>query len=33
MSRDYKETVNRFQKVPAIVDNDFKLSESVAIFR
>uniref|UniRef100_A0A1A9VVR5 Glutathione S-transferase theta class 1 n=1 Tax=Glossina austeni TaxID=7395 RepID=A0A1A9VVR5_GLOAU len=25
--------VNRFQKVPAIVDNDFHLSESVAILR
>lgn len=34
LTEQFKETVNRFQKVPCIVDNnDFKLSESVAIFR
>jgi glutathione S-transferase len=33
MNDEFKE-VNRFQKVPCIIDNDgFKLSESVAIFR
>lgn len=29
---EFKE-INRFQKVPCIVDNNLKLSESVAIFR
>uniref|UniRef100_U5ESX6 glutathione transferase n=1 Tax=Corethrella appendiculata TaxID=1370023 RepID=U5ESX6_9DIPT len=29
---EYK-SINRFQKVPCIIHNDFKLSESVAIFR
>jgi glutathione S-transferase len=33
LTNDFK-AVNRFQKVPCIVDSDgFKLSESVAIFR
>lgn len=32
MSNRFKE-INRFQKVPSIVDNQLKLSESVAIFR
>lgn len=32
LTDEFKAT-NRFQKVPCIVDNDFKLSESVAIFR
>lgn len=33
MTDEYRDNVNRFQKVPAIVDNGFQLSESVAIFR
>lgn len=33
LTDEYKHTVNRFQKVPAIVDNDFQLAESIAIFR
>ncbi|KAG5684923.1 hypothetical protein PVAND_014131 [Polypedilum vanderplanki] len=32
LTNEFK-AVNRFQKVPCIVDNGFKLSESVAIFR
>lgn len=30
---EYATNVNRLQKVPAIVDNQFKLAQSVAIFR
>ncbi|XP_055616031.1 glutathione S-transferase theta-1-like [Toxorhynchites rutilus septentrionalis] len=30
---EYKENINRFGKVPCIVHGDFKLAESVAIFR
>lgn len=33
LNDEFKNSVNRFQKVPCIVDGDFKLSESVAIFR
>ncbi|CAD7090269.1 unnamed protein product [Hermetia illucens] len=33
LSNDFKNNINRFQKVPAIKDEDFKLSESIAIFR
>ena len=33
LTEDFKQNVNRFQKVPCIDDNGFKLSESVAIFR
>lgn len=33
LSDNFKDQVNRFQKVPCIVDDEFKLSESVAIFR
>lgn len=33
MTDEYRDNVNRFKKVPAIVDNGFQLSESVAIFR
>lgn len=33
MTDDYRNNVNRFKKVPAIVDNGFQLSESIAIFR
>lgn len=33
LTDEYKKTVNRFQKVPAIVDNDYQLAESIAIFR
>lgn len=34
LTDEYKENVNRFKKVPAIVTaNNFKLSESIAIFR
>lgn len=32
LSEEYKK-INRFQKVPALVDSDFHLSESVAILR
>lgn len=33
LTDEYRDNVNRFKKVPAIVDNGFQLSESVAIFR
>ncbi|XP_055712180.1 glutathione S-transferase theta-1 [Phlebotomus papatasi] len=33
LSEDFKNQVNRFQRVPCINDNGFKLSESVAIVR
>lgn len=33
LSDEYKENVSRFQKVPAIENNGFKLAESVAIIR
>ncbi|XP_031626520.1 glutathione S-transferase theta-1-like [Contarinia nasturtii] len=33
LTDEYRDTVNRFKKVPAIVDNSFQLSESIAIFR
>ncbi len=33
LSDDYEQNVNRFKKIPAIVDNDFKLAESIAIYR
>lgn len=33
MTDAFRDNVNRFQKLPAIVDNGFQLSESVAIFR
>lgn len=33
LTEEYKKNVNRFQKVPAIVDNGMRLAESVAIFR
>ncbi|XP_055843255.1 glutathione S-transferase theta-1 [Episyrphus balteatus] len=33
LSKEYKQNVNRFQKVPCINDNGFKLAESVAILR
>lgn len=33
LTDEFRDNVNRFKKVPAIVDNGFKLSESVAIFR
>lgn len=33
LTDEFKQNVNRFQKVPCIDDNGFKLSESVAIFR
>jgi len=33
MTDEYRDNVNRFKKIPCIVDNDFKLAESVAIFR
>uniref|UniRef100_U5EXP6 glutathione transferase n=1 Tax=Corethrella appendiculata TaxID=1370023 RepID=U5EXP6_9DIPT len=33
LTDEYKENINRFQKVPCIIDNDFKLAECVAIFR
>lgn len=33
MTDDYRNNVNRFKKVPAIVDNGFQLSESIAILR
>lgn len=33
LTENFRDNVNRFQKVPAIVDNGFQLSESVAIFR
>lgn len=33
LTDEYEKNVNRFKKIPAIVDNDFKLSESIAIYR
>lgn len=33
LTEDYKTNINRFQKVPVIHDNGFKLSESIAILR
>lgn len=33
LTDEYKKTINRFKKVPALVDNDFQLSESVAMIR
>lgn len=33
LTDEFRDNVNRFKKVPAIVDNGFQLSESVAIFR
>lgn len=34
LTDEYKNNINRFQKVPCIVDDDgWKLSETVAIFR
>jgi len=32
-SEKFRDEVNRFQKVPCIVDGDFKLAESIAILR
>lgn len=29
----FRDKVNRFRTVPAIIDNEFQLSESIAIFR
>ncbi len=33
LTDEYRNNINRFQKVPALVDNSFQLSESIAIFR
>lgn len=33
LTDEFKNDVNRFQKVPCIIDDGFKLSESVAILR
>lgn len=33
LTDEYENNVNRFKKIPAIVDNDFKLAESIAIYR
>lgn len=33
LTNEYAQNVNPFKKIPAIVTNDFKLSESVAIYR
>lgn len=33
LTDEYQNNVNRFQKVPALVDNTFQLSESIAMFR
>lgn len=33
LTEDYKRDINRFQRVPCIIDGDFKLAESVAILR
>lgn len=33
LTDEYRDNVNRFKKAPAIVDNGFQLSESIAIFR
>uniref|UniRef100_A0A1I8NXH2 Glutathione S-transferase theta-1 n=1 Tax=Stomoxys calcitrans TaxID=35570 RepID=A0A1I8NXH2_STOCA len=33
MTEDYKNNINRFQKVPCIIDGGFKLAESIAILR
>lgn len=33
LTEEFKKDVSRFQKVPCIIDNGFKLAESVAILR
>lgn len=33
LTDEFRDNVNRFKQVPAIVDDGFKLAESVAIFR
>lgn len=33
LTDEFRDNVNRFKKVPAIVDDGFQLAESVAIFR
>lgn len=33
LTDEYRNNINRFQKVPALVDNTFQLSESIAMFR
>ena len=33
MTEDFKTNINRFQKVPCIIDDGFKLAESIAILR
>lgn len=33
MTEDFKANINRFQKVPCIIDDGFKLAESIAILR
>ncbi|KAJ6644406.1 Glutathione S-transferase theta-1 [Pseudolycoriella hygida] len=33
LTDEYEKNINRFKKIPAIIDNDFKLSESIAIYR
>lgn len=33
LTEKFREEVNRFQKVPCIVDGQFKLAESIAILR
>jgi len=33
LTDEYEQNINRFKKIPCIVDNDFKLAESIAIYR
>lgn len=33
MTDEYRDNINRFKKIPCIIDNGFKLAESVAILR
>lgn len=33
LTDEYEKNVNRFKKIPAIVVGDFKLAESIAIYR
>lgn len=33
LTEDYRDNINRFKKIPCIIDNGFKLAETVAIVR
>lgn len=33
LTEEFKTNINRFQKVPCIIDDGFKLAESIAVLR